>query len=131
MSSLMNNDDLLSLVRSKVEELAQTLLASEPLIEVFLFGSRASGRAGSRSDIDVGIDLGHTMTPEVLAAVRDAFADLPIMQKIDVVDFFGIDATFKTVALQKTMSLYERQAAVCVGGSELPGGKNTASPPSA
>jgi predicted nucleotidyltransferase len=107
----MNNDDLLSLVRSKVEELARTLLASEPQVNVFVFGSRASGRAGSRSDIDVGVDLGHVIRPETLAALREAFDDLPILQKVDVVDFFTVDDSFKSVALRQTMSLYERQAA--------------------
>ncbi|MEK7763236.1 MAG: nucleotidyltransferase domain-containing protein [Nitrospirota bacterium] len=107
----MNNDDILSLVRSKADELARTLLASEPQVYVFVFGSRASGRAGSRSDVDVGIDLRHTIAPEMLAALREAFDELPIMQKVDVVDFFGVDKVFKAVALQQTMSLYERQAA--------------------
>ena len=107
----MNNDDLLSLVRSTVEELARTLLASEPQVHVFVFGSRASGRAGSRSDIDVGIDLGHAIRPETLAALREAFDDLPILQKVDVVDFSTVDDSFKSVALRQTMSLYERQAA--------------------
>ena len=67
--------------------MACTLLASEPRVKVFLFGSRATGRAGSRSDIDLGIDLGHAIAPEVLASLRDAFDELPIMQKVDVVDW--------------------------------------------
>ncbi len=107
----MNNDDLLSLVRAKADELARTILASEPQVYVFVFGSRASGRAGSRSDVDVGIDLRHAIAPEMLAALREAFDELPIMQKVDVVDFFGVDEVFKAVALQQTRSLYERQAA--------------------
>jgi acetyl-CoA acetyltransferase len=47
----------------------------------------------------------------MLAALREAFDELPIMQKVDVVDFFGVDEVFKAVALQQTRSLYERQAA--------------------
>ena len=100
-----------SLVEQKACEVACTILASEPRVKVFLFGSRATGRAGSRSDIDLGIDLGHAIAPEVLAALRDTFDELPIMQKVDVVDFFTVDSVFKSVALQQTTSLYERQAA--------------------
>ncbi|MDP3090770.1 MAG: nucleotidyltransferase domain-containing protein [Nitrospira sp.] len=107
----MNNDDLLSLVRSKVEELARTLLGSESQVNVFVFGSRASGRAGSRSDIDIGVDLGHVIAPEALSALRDAFDELPILQKVDVVDFSAVDERFKAIALQHTKGLYERQAA--------------------
>ena len=107
----MPSDNLLSLVRNRVGELARTVWADEPRVNVFLFGSRATGQAGVRSDIDVGIDLGHPIPPDVLAAVRDAFDELPILQKVDVVDFSTVDESFKSVALRQTMSLYERQAA--------------------
>lgn len=111
MAVQVTKQNPLSLVEQRVYEVAGTILASEPRVKVFLFGSRATGRAGVRSDIDMGIDLGHAIAPEVLAVLREAFDELPIMQKVDVVDFFGVDETFKAVALQQTMSLYERQAA--------------------
>jgi len=101
----------LPLVKQKSYEVASTILASEPRVKVFLFGSRVTGRAVSRSDIDLGIDLGHMIAPEVLAALRDAFDELPIMQKVDVVDFFALDESFKAVALEQIESFYERQAA--------------------
>ncbi|MEK6633796.1 MAG: nucleotidyltransferase domain-containing protein [Nitrospirota bacterium] len=101
----------LALVEQRACEVAGTILASEPRVRLFLFGSRATGRAGVRSDIDVGIDLGHAIAPEVLAALREAFDELPIMQKVDVVDFSVVDEVFRAVALQQTTSLYERQAA--------------------
>jgi len=101
----------LTLVEQKARELARTLLASEPRLKVFVFGSRATGRSVTRSDIDLGIDLGHPIAPEVLSAIRDAFDDLPILQRVDVVDFSSVDGSFKTVALQQIKSLYERQAA--------------------
>lgn len=101
----------LSLVEQKVGELAHTLLASEPCVNVFVFGSCATGRSVPRSDIDLGVDLGHPISPEVLAALREAFDDLPILQRVDVVDFSSVDETFKAVALQKIKSIYERQAA--------------------
>jgi predicted nucleotidyltransferase len=101
----------LTLVEQKARELARTLLASEPRLKVFVFGSRATGRSVTRSDIDIGIDLGHPIAPDVLVAIRDAFDDLPILQRVDVVDFSSVDGTFKTVALQQIKSLYERQAA--------------------
>jgi predicted nucleotidyltransferase len=101
----------LSLVEQKACGLACTILASEPRVKVFLFGSRATGRASSRSGIGLGIDLSHAIAPEVLVALRDAFDKLPIMPKVDVVDFSCVDEAFKAVALQQIASLYERQAA--------------------
>ena len=109
--SLAEAQSILALVEQKTRELARTLLASEPCVNVFVFGSRATGRSVTRSDIDIGIDLGHPIAPEVLSAIREAFDDLPILQQVDVVDFSSVDGTFKTVALQQIKSLYERQAA--------------------
>jgi predicted nucleotidyltransferase len=89
----------LLLVEQKACGLACTILASEPQVKVFLFGSKATGCAGSRSDIDLGIDLGHAIAPEVLVVLRDAFDELSIMPKVDVVDFSCVDEAFKVVAL--------------------------------
>ena len=108
---LAEEQSALELVEQKARELAHTLLASEPCVKVFVFGSRATGRSGTRSDIDLGIDLGHPVAPDVLVAIRDAFDNLSIFQRVDVVDFSSVDGTFKTVALQHIRSLYERQAA--------------------
>jgi predicted nucleotidyltransferase len=108
---LVEGQSALSLVEQKARELARTLLASEPCVKVFVFGSRATGRSVTRSDIDLGFDLGHPIAPEVLAALREAFDDLPILQRVDVVDFSSVDETFRTIALQGIKSLYERQAA--------------------
>lgn len=101
----------LSMVEQKTGELARTLFASESYVKVFVFGSRATGRSVARSDIDLGIDLGHPIAPDVLAILREEFDDLPILQRVDVVDFCSVDETFKTVALRQIKSLYERQAA--------------------
>ena len=106
-SSQVSGQSILSLVECKVEELARTLLVSESYINVFGFGSQATGRALIRSDID----LGHPIDPKVMTAIRDAFDDLSILQRVDIIDFSSVDATFKAVALQKIKSVYERQAA--------------------
>lgn len=107
----LEGQSALSLVEQKAGELARTLLSSEPYLKVFVFGSRATSRAGTRSDIDLGIDLGHPIEPEILIALREAFDSLPILQRVDVVDFSSVDETFKAVALQKIKNVYERQAA--------------------
>ncbi|MDF0673698.1 MAG: nucleotidyltransferase domain-containing protein [Nitrospira sp.] len=102
---------ILSLVEQKAREVAFTVLAEETRVHLFVFGSHASGSASPRSDIDVGIDIGHVIAPEKLAALREAFDELPILQKVDVVDFCGLEESFKSVARQHTMTLYDRQAA--------------------
>lgn len=77
----------------------------------FLFGSRAEGTADPRSDIDLGIDVGRKLPLDVLDRIRTIFDELPILQKVDVVDFAAADPAFKAVALERTITLHERKAA--------------------
>ena len=99
------------LVEETCRRLGATLLAAEPRVRIFLFGSRASGHGHPRSDIDLGVDLGRPVPPELMARLRDAFDALPILQRVDLVDFAAADPEFKQVALEHSLTLYERQAA--------------------
>lgn len=67
---------------------------------VFVFGSRASGRATNTSDIDIGI-LGPKPIPKIiLGQIKDEVEELPILYKIDVVDFNSASKKFADIALQ-------------------------------
>jgi len=65
--------------------------------KVFFFGSRVSGSGDSRSDIDIGIE-----SPEIPAYVKleieEELENLPILYKIDFVDFNNVSDKFKKVA---------------------------------
>lgn len=68
--------------------------------DVFIFGSEASGVAGSRSDIDIGI-LGPGPVPgAVMQQIRDELENLRTLRGFDLVDFARVDESFRTEALQ-------------------------------
>ena len=95
----------------KCLELTGTVLEKERRVRIFIFGSRALGQAVPQSDIDLGIDIGHPVSPLVMDRIREEFEQLPIFQKVDVVDFSSVDQDFKKVALKHSILLYDRQAA--------------------
>ena len=97
------------LVRETGRAIAQALFAKEPRVKLFLFGSRALNRSVARSDFDVGIDIGRAVPLATLELLREAFENLPILQKVDVVDFSRVDPEFARVALEQAAVLYERQ----------------------
>lgn len=69
--------------------------------KVFFFGSRVTGEASERSDIDVGI-LGPSRVPrEALSAIKDDIDSLPILYKIDIVDFRQVSGDFDKVSQEK------------------------------
>ena len=65
---------------------------------VFFFGSRVSGKAREASDVDVGIEGAKPLPAGVLSDIQDAIEELPVLYKIDVVDFADANEKFKRVA---------------------------------
>jgi predicted nucleotidyltransferase len=73
----------------------------DPAYRVFLFGSRATGKAHDRSDIDIGIE-GPTPVPrEALAAIQEEIEEAPTLYSIDVVDFKRLPKKFRKIAHQR------------------------------
>ena len=71
---------------------------------VFFFGSRVAGTGTDRSDIDVGIE-GPPIPTEAWFAIQDGIAKLPILYKIDLVEFRRVAQKFRDVAKQHVEAL--------------------------
>ena len=65
---------------------------------VFLFGSRATGSARDRSDIDIGIEGPAPVPWAALAAIQDELEEAPTLYTIEVVDFARVPEKFRRVA---------------------------------
>ncbi|KKS32249.1 MAG: Nucleotidyltransferase [Candidatus Amesbacteria bacterium GW2011_GWA2_42_12] len=68
--------------------------------QLIIFGSRVNGKASRWSDIDVGILGSNTISSSAIGKIKDGLEEMPILYKIDIVDFAGADQKFKSVALQ-------------------------------
>lgn len=79
-----------------------------PHYRILLFGSRANGKAHPRSDIDIGIDAGTEIPLAVINDLKERFDDIPIFQKVDVVDLSTVSEAFKNVALKEHEVIYEQ-----------------------
>lgn len=67
---------------------------------LFFFGSRAAGKGDERSDIDVGIEGPEEVPYEIMSYIKEKIEDMPILYKIDIVDFKKLSDDFRQVALQ-------------------------------
>ena len=65
--------------------------------KVFFFGSRVVGSGNERSDIDVGIEGPDEVSYEIMAKIRDEIDNLPILYKIEIVDFAKVSPDFYKV----------------------------------
>ncbi|MFA6547660.1 MAG: nucleotidyltransferase domain-containing protein [Candidatus Magasanikbacteria bacterium] len=67
---------------------------------LFFFGSRVTGKGNNVSDIDVGIE-GHEEIPlEIMSKIKEDVENLPILYKMEIMDFKRASRDFLTVALQ-------------------------------
>jgi predicted nucleotidyltransferase len=66
-----------------------------PGAKIWVFGSRAGGRARRYSDLDLAVDAGRRLTLDELAILVEAFRDSDLPFKVDVVDWHGISDSFR------------------------------------
>jgi predicted nucleotidyltransferase len=93
-----------------LREIAEGPLASLPSLRIILFGSRATGRGGPRSDFDLGFDAGEPLDARVTTEIRERIDNLPILQTVDIVDLSQVSAEFRALAESEAVALYERRA---------------------
>jgi len=72
------------------EKIIAVLSALFPGAKIYLYGSRARGDHGERSDIDVAIDVGKELPRVDVGEARDMLAESNIPYRIDVVDLHGV-----------------------------------------
>ena len=73
--------------------------------KVFIFGSRASGKAKKFSDYDVGIKGEKAIPGHIKVMIEEALEESDIPQKVDIVDFSLLSSNFKKVSLSKIKEL--------------------------
>lgn len=66
--------------------------------KVFFFGSRVAGKGDDRSDIDIGIEGEKPVSDDLLMVIKEEIDALPILYKIDLVDFQRTSMKFKQFA---------------------------------
>lgn len=64
---------------------------------VWVFGSRANGRARRYSDLDLAIDAGRRLTIDETAVLREAFDESDLPYRVDIVDWQAISPGFRNL----------------------------------
>jgi len=89
--------------RTQIKEWLKTTLEDnlrDISYRAFIFGSQANREELIRSDIDLGI-LADSEIPAVnMVRINWAIEDLPMLYKVDLVDFANVGENFKSVAMK-------------------------------
>jgi type I restriction enzyme S subunit len=89
--------------RRLVLELLAGLLP--PSAGVWVFGSRATGRARRYSDLDLLIDAGRPLGLEEAALLREAFEESDLPYRVDLVDWHAIGDRFRRLIAAERLPL--------------------------
>ena len=68
-----------------------------PQAVVWVFGSRATGKATAFSDLDIAIISTQPLPLDVSASLRDDFSESDLPYKVDVVDWATTNASFRNI----------------------------------
>lgn len=68
--------------------------------QVFIFGSRATGRAKKWSDWDIGVQGKQSIPLQILAKINEELENSNIPYLVEVVDFTQVRDKFKNFALK-------------------------------
>jgi type I restriction enzyme S subunit len=75
--------------------------------KVWVFGSRATGRARRYSDLDLAIDAGRPLTLDEIAGLAEAFSDSDLPYKVDLIDWHNIDDHWRQTITAGRVALTE------------------------
>ena len=75
--------------------------------KIWVFGSRATGRARRYSDLDLAIDIGRPMTLDETAALAEAFSDSDLPYRVDLVDWQEVDSRWRQKIMAERVALAE------------------------
>jgi len=77
-----------------------------PQAKVWVFGSRANGRARRGSDLDLAIDLGQALPSDTEYDLKFAFEDSDLPWTVDVLDWWSVeDGIFRQNVKQERVML--------------------------
>ena len=97
--------------------------------KVWVFGTRATGRARRYSDLDLAIDAGRPLTLDEIAGLTEAFSNSDLPYKVDLIDWQNIDDNWRQSITAERVALTEAahrdapwlsQSAGCAPGGATP-----------
>lgn len=91
-------------MKTKIDILPEHLKIVKDILEkylpanatVWVFGSRATGKAKRFSDLDLAIDIGKPILSSVMTELAFDFEESDLPYKVDVLDWATISESFKT-----------------------------------
>lgn len=94
-------------IKREIREKVLTVKDELKGYKVFLFGSRASGRARERSDFDVGVMGNKPLPSTTFFKIHQLLDGVETLCRIELVDFNRVSPRFREIAMRQIEVLYD------------------------
>jgi type I restriction enzyme S subunit len=83
-------------LRPSEKKLVKDILQQHvPNCEVYVFGSRATGKEKKFSDLDLVVNCKKSLTIKKISDLKEAFSNSDLPFRVDIVDLFTVDGEFR------------------------------------
>jgi predicted nucleotidyltransferase len=99
------------------EAIVRIILAQHlaPDVAVSVFGSRATGKARTYSDLDLVLHSAEPLAPALLIDLAEAFGESDLPWKVDLLDWSTTNAAFRELIARDQVPLIAASAQVRAG----------------
>ena len=103
----MNTSSPLALNANELAVVKAILFRHVPKASVWVFGSRATGKAKQYSDLDLCIkEADDALGLDVMSAMAEDFSESDLPWKVDIVDWFSVSDSFKAMIERDSVLLF-------------------------
>jgi predicted nucleotidyltransferase len=106
----MNAVPPLALSPNELAAIKAILVRHVPDASVWVFGSRATGKAKKYSDLDLCIKANQALALDVMSAMAEDFSESDLPWKVDIVDWFSVSDSFKAIIERDRVLLFAPRA---------------------
>ena len=91
----------MSITEKQKQTIINLIVALQPHVKIYLFGSQATGTQVRGSDVDIALDAGYPMKSADVGEIRDVLNETNMPYKFDVVDFHLVSEDMKAMILKE------------------------------
>jgi len=102
----MNGLSPLALSADELAVVKAILVRHVPEASVWVFGSRATGKAKKYSDLDLCIKANQALGLDLMSAMAEDFSESDLPWKVDIVDWFSVSDSFKAIIERDRVPLF-------------------------
>lgn len=100
----------MNLIHIEQDAIVKIILTSghEPIEEIYIFGSYATGREIRSSDLDIMVRAKEKLSATEFVSIEQRLEDSNVTHIVDLVDYHNVDIDIREAMLENAVTIYRR-----------------------